>query len=229
MRMGQSAFRSFVFREIAVEPNSRIVQNPSCSRQLISLQSPDRGVHVNPATPDCGVSEVPERLSSDELFPLVYDHLRRVARQHLQRSSPGQTLDATGLVHEAWLKLQKSQHSGNWNDQRHFYAVATAAMWQVLVDRARRRKSVRHGGAMRRHRADDRLVADDGGFDELLHLDAALQKLSAESPELGEIVRLRFFAALTYDEIAKLLQCSVACVRRQWTLAKTLMRSWIED
>jgi RNA polymerase sigma factor (TIGR02999 family) len=185
---------------------------------------------VNSATASSNsVNDQSVELTSDELFPLVYDHLRVLARQYLQCQTPGQTLDATGLVHEAWLKLKKSGSSMDWKSRRHFYSVTTAVMRQILVDRVRRRQAIRHGGAMQRHAVGDWIAGEDSNLGDMLILDAALQRLAKELPDLAEIVQLRFFAALTYEEIAELLQCSVASIRRQWTLARTLLHSWVSN
>jgi RNA polymerase sigma factor (TIGR02999 family) len=160
-----------------------------------------------------------------QLLPLVYQELRQLAAVHMAREKPGQTLDATALVHEAYLRLVGDQHFDN---RRHFFAAAAEAMRRILLDRARRKKRRKHGGGRRRcelqedHRialpADDRLLA----------LDEALGQLAAAHPDLAELVKLRYFAQVTVDQAAELLGLSPRTVKRNWVYASAWLRRAIE-
>ena len=154
-------------------------------------------------------------------MPLVYDELRRLAAVRLGSEAPGQTLQATALVHEAYLRLVGSDQ--HWDCRGHFFAAAAEAMRRILVDNARRKKSTKRGGG--KPKVD--LLAVDCAInppdDELLALDEALSKLSEEEPEMAELVKLRYFTGLTMDETAKALGVSPKTVQRHWTYA----RAWL--
>jgi RNA polymerase sigma factor (TIGR02999 family) len=159
------------------------------------------------------------------LLPLVYDELRRLAANKIAQEKPGQTLQATALVHEAYLKLVEAGHSRQWESRTHFFAAAAEAMRHILIDRARRRKSRRHGGEYGRVdllESDLPLIPPD---DELLALDEALTRLSAVDPQSAELVKLRIFAGLTIDELARQMQISPSTVKRNWSFARAWLRS----
>ena len=159
------------------------------------------------------------------LMPLVYDELRRLAAAKLAHEKPGQTLQATALVHEAYLKLVETGHSHQWESRTHFFAAAAEAMRRILIDRARRRKSRRHGGDYGRVdllESDLPLLPPD---DDLLALDEALTKLAAVDPQGAELVKLRVFAGLTIDELARQMQISPSTVKRNWSFARAWLRS----
>jgi RNA polymerase sigma factor (TIGR02999 family) len=162
--------------------------------------------------------------AAGQLLPLVYDELRKLAAQKLVRENPGQTLDATSLVHEAYLRLVGASEGQKWNGRGHFFAAAAEAMRRILVDNARRKKAVRHGGRRRRLDLDEaRSVADDGGPDsalDLVDLDEAITKLAQESPAKAKLVELRYMAGLTMPEVAQVLGISLATAERHWTYAK---------
>jgi RNA polymerase sigma factor (TIGR02999 family) len=160
--------------------------------------------------------------AADELLPLVYDELRRLASARMAQQPPGQTLQATALVHEAWLKLATSD-SANWRDRQHFFRTAAQAMRQILIDRARRRLRMRHGGNVERVDLDAIEIAAPVKEEILLQLDAALAELNAASPERAEIVALRFFGGLNEAEIADILNLSERTVQREWSYA----RAWL--
>ena len=166
---------------------------------------------------------------SEALFSAVYDHLRRIAHAHMLSQGPGQTLDPTGLVHEAWIKLQRAEHGHSWRDRRHFYRAVAVVMWQILVDRSRRRQRERHGGGFSRAHVDLGQISDDSTLEELLLLEPALGRLGQEHPELAELVQLRFFVGLSYEEISELQQTSVATVRRQWIHARTRLHRYLQN
>jgi RNA polymerase sigma factor (TIGR02999 family) len=156
-----------------------------------------------------------------ELLPLVYDELRRLAARRLTREPPGQTLQPTALVHEAYLRLVGSEANHSWAGRKHFLAAAADAMRKILIENARRKRGPRRGGKMRRvDAALDRIAIDDADVD-LLALDEALDRLAAESPARAEVVKLRFFAGLTVAEAADVLGISVATAERYWTYART--------
>lgn len=156
-----------------------------------------------------------------QLLPLVYDELRRLAAQRLAREKPGQTLEATALVHEAYLRLVGQPAERHWNGANHFFAAAANAMRRILVETARRKRGLRHGGRMQRIDVDLNLVADQAFAGDLLALDEALTRLARESPARAELVKLRFFAGLTVPEAAEVLGVSLSTAERYWTYART--------
>jgi RNA polymerase sigma factor (TIGR02999 family) len=176
------------------------------------------------AAAERGESDVVERL-----VPVVYDELRRIARAELRRLPPGQTLQTTALVHEAYLRLAGSSEVGNRN-RAYFFAAAARAMRLVLVDRARRKLSQKRGGGRTREDAEVlvRLPVDDAPAD-LLDLDAALEKLEAEDTRKAEIVALRFFAGLEMGEIAEVLGVPLRTLEREWRFARAWLRSELDD
>jgi RNA polymerase sigma factor (TIGR02999 family) len=159
----------------------------------------------------------------DALLPVVYDELRRVARAYLRRERPGQTLQATALVHEAYLRLMREQHVA-WQNRAHFCAIAANSMRQILVERARARKAAKRGGEWARLSLDEGLVAaDDPGVD-VEALDQALERLAARDAEQARLVELRYFGGLTIEETAEVLGVSPATVKRSWMVA----RAWLK-
>jgi RNA polymerase sigma factor (TIGR02999 family) len=160
--------------------------------------------------------------AANELLALVYDELRRLAAAKMAQQPPGQTLQATALVHEAWVKMAGSS-STNWRDRQHFFRAAAEAMRQILIDRARRRRRVRHGGNSERVDVSEVEIADPVKEEILLQLDEALAELKVAAPERAEIVMLRFFAGLEEAEIAGILNVSERTVQRHWSYA----RSWL--
>jgi RNA polymerase sigma factor (TIGR02999 family) len=156
-----------------------------------------------------------------QLLPIVYDELRRLAAQRLAQEKPGQTLEPTALVHEAYLRLVGRQEEQHWNGRNHFFAAAAEAMRRILIETARRKQGPKHGGRLRRTDADLNLVAAQAPAGDLLALDEALTKLATESPARAELVKLRFFAGLTVPEAAAVLGISPATAERYWTYART--------
>jgi RNA polymerase sigma factor (TIGR02999 family) len=158
--------------------------------------------------------------AADQLLPLVYDELRRLAAAKMAQQPPGQTLQATALVHEAWLRLGGEQMP-RWESRRHFFAAAAQAMRHVLVERARRKLRARHGGQWERVDVDaiEHLAAptDD---ERLLQINSALEELAAQAPAQAEVVKLRFFVGLDAKETAELLHLSPRTVERYWSHAK---------
>jgi RNA polymerase sigma factor (TIGR02999 family) len=164
--------------------------------------------------------------AAGQLLPLVYDELRKLAAQRLSQENPGQTLQATALVHEAYLRLIDPDPARRWDSRGHFFAAAAEAMRRILVDNARRKRSARHGG--RRQRCEllegDWLAEPLG--DDLLDLDEALAKFSAVDEQAAELVKLRVFAGMTVDEVARHLEISPRTAKRSWAYARAwLMRA----
>lgn len=155
-----------------------------------------------------------------ELLPLVYAELRKLAATRLAVELPGQTLDPTGLVHEAYLRLVGQHREIKWDGRGHFFASAAEAMRRILIENARRKQGPRRGGDRRRIDADlDRIIANTNDID-LLALDEAIEQLAAESPIRAELVKLRFFAGLTIPEAATTLGISVATAERYWAYSR---------
>jgi RNA polymerase sigma factor (TIGR02999 family) len=165
--------------------------------------------------------------AAEELLPLVYDELRSLASAKMAQQPPGQTLQATALVHEAWLKLAGGS-TATWRDRQHFFRAAAEAMRHILIDRARRRLRLRHGQNAGRVELDDLEIAAPAREEVLLQLDEALADLTALSPERAEIVKLRFFAGLDEAEVARVLGLSERSVQRQWSYARAWLFARIE-
>jgi RNA polymerase sigma factor (TIGR02999 family) len=158
--------------------------------------------------------------ASEELLPLVYKELRRLAKQGLAREKPGQTLQATALVHEAYLRLVGGEEAQRWNSRGHFFAAAAEAMRRILVENARRKRAEKHGGRFERQDFDGIDIAAPGPSEDLLVLDEALTKLEAEEPVKAQLVKLRYFAGLTEEDAAKALGISYTSAQRYWHYAK---------
>ena len=158
--------------------------------------------------------------ASEELLPLVYRELRRLAQQRIAREKPGQTLQATALVHEAYLRLVEGEEAQRWNSRGHFFAAAAEAMRRILVENARRKRTEKHGGLLERQDLDDIDIAAPAPSHDLLALDEALAKLEAEEPVKAQLVKLRYFAGLAEDEAASVLGISRTTAQRYWRYAK---------
>jgi len=157
-----------------------------------------------------------------QLLPLVYDELRKIAAAQMVQERPGQTLDATGLVHEAYLRLIGDQAFAN---RRHFFAAAAESMRRILVENARRKARVKHGGGRQRIELDEHLAALPAASDDLLALDEALTRLETCDPRRAEVVKLRFFGGLSMPEVAEQLELSLATVERHWAFARVWLFS----
>ena len=168
--------------------------------------------------------------AAEQLLPLVYDELRRLAATKLAQEKPGQTMQATALVHEVYLKLVDVESPQHWNSRGHFFGAAAEAMRRILVDLARRKQRPKHGGTQRRVDLDNDVVclADDRAS-ELLSLHAALEKLEAESPPQAHLVKLRYSAGLAHQEAAQVMGISGATADRYWAYARVFLRCEIED
>jgi RNA polymerase sigma factor (TIGR02999 family) len=163
-----------------------------------------------------------EGRASEELLPLVYDELRHLAAARMAHEAPGQTLQPTALVHEAWLRLV-SEGERTWNNRAHFFRAAAQAMRRILVDRARHKSSLKCGGDQKRVIADDLELTAATPDDRILLIDDALERLEKEDEESARIITLKFFGGLTNKEIAKMLEVTERTVERQWAYAKAAL------
>jgi RNA polymerase sigma factor (TIGR02999 family) len=163
--------------------------------------------------------------AAEQLLPLVYEELRQLAAQRLAQEKPGQTLQATALVHEAYLRLVDVEKAQHWDSRGHFFAAAAEAMRRVLIDNARRRRSQRRGGEAERRSLDGLEAADPASDDELLAVDEALERLHKVDPTKAKLVQLRYFAGLTIPEAAQALGISITTANRYWAFA----RAWLHE
>lgn len=163
-------------------------------------------------------------MAADELLPLVYQELRYLAAQKMAHEPPGQTLQATALVHEAYIRLVGAENQ-DWDSRGHFFAAAAEAMRRILIDNARRKKSLKYGGDRRRIDLDEAVPADDVDIPliELLALDEALERLSKKDKVKADLVKLRYFAGLTIGQTAEILGISATTAKRYWAYA----RAWL--
>jgi RNA polymerase sigma factor (TIGR02999 family) len=160
--------------------------------------------------------------AADQLLPLVYEELRRLAAARMAKELPGQTLQPTSLVHEAYLRLVGNQQQ-QWAGRGHFFGAAAEAMRRILIERARRKRALRHGGAWRRLETTGFELAAETTPDELLAVNEALEKFALEQKEKAELVKLRYFAGLTLEEAAEALGISPATAKRWWAYS----RAWL--
>jgi RNA polymerase sigma factor (TIGR02999 family) len=158
-----------------------------------------------------------------DLLPVVYDELRRLAAQRLAHEKPGQTFEATALVHEAYLRLVRNDSERPWNGRGHFFSAAAEAMRRILVENARRKRRYRHGGGLKQVDLNRINLAKDEAPDELLAISEALDRLVELEPTVAEVVKLRYFAGLTIEQTASALDISVRTANRHWTYA----RAWL--
>jgi RNA polymerase sigma factor (TIGR02999 family) len=178
---------------------------------------------MNEVTRVLSVMEGGDPHAAEQLLPLVYDELRKLAAQKLAQEKPGQTLEATALVHEAYLRLVKSDPDRHWGGRGHFFAAAAEAMRRILVEQARRKCRHKHGGGLHRADVDVMGLASPMPNNDLLALDEALTKLAVEDPLKAQLVQLRFFAGLSNEEAAAVLGVSAVTAKRHWRYA----RAWL--
>lgn len=167
--------------------------------------------------------------ASEQLLPLVYDELRRLAAQKLAQEKPGQTIQATELVHEAYLRLVDVEKAQHWNSRGHFYGAAAEAMRRILVEQARRKLRDKHGGGKQRVEFHETAVLVNDPAENILSLDEALSKLAAIDPVAAKVVMLRYFTGRTMEETAVLLDISQRSAERSWTYAKTWLHRELAD
>jgi RNA polymerase sigma factor (TIGR02999 family) len=163
--------------------------------------------------------------ASEKLLPLVYDELRKLAAHKMSQETPGQTLQATALVHEAYLRLVDGRKAQHWNSRGHFFAAAAEGMRRILVENARRKKRIKHGGDLERAEIELSSLPTRMSSDELVALDEALEKLKHEDPAKAQLVTLRYFGGMTIEQAAEVLGISRVTAHRYWTYA----RAWLHQ
>jgi RNA polymerase sigma factor (TIGR02999 family) len=173
--------------------------------------------------------EAGQAQAADELLPLVYNELRKLAAARLANEKPGQTLQPTALVHEAFVRLVGGETRQAWNSRGHFFAAAAEAMRRILVEQARRKRRLKHGGEFNRVNLDSTFEIEEPQSIDLLALDEALTKLAADEPAKADLVKLRFFAGLTMPEAAAALGVSLATAERYWTFARAWLYAELAD
>lgn len=167
--------------------------------------------------------------ASEQLLPLVYDELRRLAAQRLRQERSGDTLQATALVHEAYLRLVDRQVPQQWEGRAHFFAAAAESMRRILVERARKKKRLKRGGHLSRVDLLEHDASVAAEAEQILAVDEALQRLAVEDEQAAEIVKLRYYAGLSVDEAARTLSISRATAYRNWTFARAWIRAEVLD
>lgn len=183
---------------------------------------------MNEVTRILSALEAGDRQAAEQLLPLVYHELRQLAARQLEHEKPGQTLQATALVHEAYVRLVDVDHPQSWDGRGHFFAAAAEAMRRILVEQARRNQRIRHGGEMSRVELGDPADPDTDLSDRIIEVDAALGRFSQEDPLAAEVVKLHYFAGLSLEEVASVLGMSRATAYRQWMYARSWLKSEIE-
>jgi RNA polymerase sigma factor (TIGR02999 family) len=161
--------------------------------------------------------------AAGQLLPLVYEELRRLATEKMTQERPGQTLQPTALVHEAYIRLVDVEKAQHWDSRGHFFSAAAEAMRRILVETARRKQRIKHGGEFRRLAASEQAVAKLD--DDVVAVDEALTRLAAEDPQAAKVVELRYFTGLSHEEVAVALEMTVYQARQKWTYAQ----AWLRD
>jgi RNA polymerase sigma factor (TIGR02999 family) len=172
--------------------------------------------------------ETGDPTAAEQLLPLVYNELRKLAAARLAQEKPGQTLQATALVHEAYLRLVEDAQCQNWDGRGHFFAAAAEAMRRILVENARRKQRIKHGGERRRLDLDENSLVTNLPPDELLLLNDAIESLAAHDPMAAELVKLRYFVGLSVEEAADSIKLSRTSAYRHWTYARAWLISQVQ-
>ena len=167
--------------------------------------------------------------AAEELMPLVYEELRILASSRMLRESPGQTLQATALVHEAYMRLVEGSNSQPWDSRGHFFAAAAEAMRRILIDRARAKSRPKHGGDRQRMELEINCPAGNETPDRLLAINEALEKLQIEYPHVADLLKLRYFAGVPLKDAAELLSISPATAKRRWAFARAFLYGELAD
>lgn len=183
---------------------------------------------MNDATQILNAASEGEENRSDQLLTLLYEELRKLAGAKLAREQGGQTLQATALVHEAWLRLNTPGSQNLWQNRAHFFAAASEAMRRILIDRARSKQAQRRGGGRQRVDFDEIEIPEHAGDDVLLSVNEAVELLAAEDPRIAELVKLRFFAGLSVEEAAAILGVTDRTARRYWRFARAWLRERLQ-
>jgi len=205
-------------------------ENGNGARRFDEVCSAEQGTDtdtMSDATVMLAAIEGGDPNATEQLLVLVYDELRRLAASKIAQEAPGQTLQPTALVHEAWLRLVGAQ-SPSFNDRTHFFRAAAEAMRRILIDRARRKHTKRHGGGYRRVDFDGFDVAAPAADDQLFAVNEALDKFALEHPVQAELVKLRYFAGLTNEEVSQVLGISLSTVKNYWTFSRAWLLNEIE-
>jgi RNA polymerase sigma factor (TIGR02999 family) len=169
-----------------------------------------------------------EEHASQELLPLVYEQLRHLAAARMAQEAPGQTLQATALVHEAWLRLVKDEEQ-TWENRAHFFGAAAEAMRRIVIENARRKSRVKRGGGLVRVDISELNLADGTPDDKILMIDEALDALKAQQPEMGQLVVMKFFGGVTNKELAESLGVTDRTIERRWAFAKAWLFNWLQE
>jgi RNA polymerase sigma factor (TIGR02999 family) len=216
--------------------NNRIRDNParatgSLANDLTSFAGLDttRGGTLSEVTSILSAIEQGDLHAADRILPLVYDELRKLAALRLAQEKPGQTLEATALVHEAYLRLVNPERASRWNSRGHFFAAAAEAMRRILVENARRKGRLKHGCEHRRIELESACLVSAAPSLNLLVLDEALSLLAETEPVKAKLVKLRYFAGLTMPEAALAMDISLATAERYWTFAKSWLYAELAD
>jgi RNA polymerase sigma factor (TIGR02999 family) len=207
---------------------SVVLQNTRGAERLIELHSGQLEVGtMGDATVMLAAIEAGDSKAAEELLVLVYDELRRLAASKLANEAPGQTLQPTALVHEAWLRLVGEQ-GRSFKDREHFFRASAEAMRRILIDRARRKHTARHGGEYQRVDFEELNLAGPAVNDQLLAVNEALDKFALEFPVQAELVKLRYFAGLTSEEVSEVLGFSVSTAKNYWAFSRAWLLKEIE-
>jgi len=166
--------------------------------------------------------------AAEKLLPLVYDELRKLAAARLAQEKPGQTLQATALVHDAYIRLVDVEKAQHWNSRGHFFAAAAEAMRRILVEQARRKQREKHGGRRQKLTLDANLIADNSGDEELLAINDALEQLALQDAQAAELVKLRYFSGLSIEEAAEAIGIPRSSAYVQWSFARAALRVLLE-
>ena len=195
---------------------------------LIGIQA-DTFTYVDHVTQLLNAIENGDARATDQLLPLVYDELRRLAEQKLRQEKPGQTLGATALVHEAYLRLVGSDPEQQWESRGHFFFAAAEAMRRILIDNARRKAAVKHGGEQQRVSFDQALLVEEEMPEKILALDEAMLEFEQHDPQAARLVKLRYFAGLSHQQAATMLGMTRRAADRHWALAKAWLHQRLQE
>lgn len=173
--------------------------------------------------------ELGDPATAERLLPLVYEELRALASQKLAREAPGQTLQATALVHEAFLRISQGSDSTSWRSRAHFFAAAAEAMRRILVDNARRKQALKRGGGGQRLSLEEVNIGFDSHAEEVLAIDDALSRLAEEDPQAARLIQLRFFGGLSIEEAAEAVGVSRSSAYEHWAYARVRLKTLLDD
>lgn len=196
-----------------------------------SNPSPDTtaGAHVTAALNAAPAASSRDQASTDELLPLVYEELRKLARQRLSNEAASLTLQPTALVHEAYIRILGGDQPVRWNGRGHFFGAAAQAMRRILIERARKHQALKHGGGRERLTLEESIIAVDEHSEQLLDLDRAMTVLETRDTRKAEIVMLRFYAGLSIEQTAMAMELSAATVKNEWRFARAWLHSEMSE